>query len=220
MGDSGVTTLTDVVAPVWYAAGARKRESQERVSIVQERALVEKCIEGNRAAQHELFTTYRTVVLRLVWRLLGPRSDQELDDAIQLVFIEVFRSLSRFRWEAKLDTWVHRICTRVCMSQLRTRYRRRKREYAGDGNALVERTAAKGGGPEKSAERAEIARAIYDALDRIDKGRRVVFVLAEIESKSLEEISEIIDRPIGTVKSRLFRARRDLATLLHRYMDQ
>jgi RNA polymerase sigma-70 factor (ECF subfamily) len=176
--------------------------------------LVKACIAGNRAAEHELFGAYRGTVLRLVWRLLGPRSGTEVDDAVQLVFIELFRSLRAFRGESSLETWVWRVGSKVCVSLLRRKYRKRRIVVDEGDPDVLERLCDGSPDPSGALEQSELAAAIYRALDHIDNDRRVVFVLADIEGKTLEEIAAVVGRPMGTVKSRLFRARRDLAQLL------
>jgi RNA polymerase sigma-70 factor (ECF subfamily) len=175
-------------------------------------SLVTRCIAQNRAAQHELFTSHRAMVLRLVWRFLGPRDEYEIDEAVQEVFVQLFRSLERFRGDSSFDTWVHRIAANVCTSLMRKRYR--WFEKAGERGTDLDSHASQADSPHRRLERLDTARRIYGALDRISRERRVVFVLVDMENKSLEEAAEIVGKPLGTVKSRLFRARKDLAGLL------
>jgi RNA polymerase sigma-70 factor, ECF subfamily len=174
--------------------------------------LIAGCLAGSRAAQRELFHSYRLTVLHLVWRMLGPRDNYEVDEAIQEVFVQVFRSLRAYRGDSSFDTWIYRVAANVCASLLRKRYRwfERSRERESD----IDRHPATTDGPHRRLERRDLARAIYGALDRIATERRVVFVLVDMEGKSLEEAAGIVGKPLGTVKSRLFRARNDLARLL------
>ncbi len=181
-------------------------------------ALVARCVAGNRAAQHELFVAYRATVLRLVWRFLGPRDEYEIDEAVQEVFVQLFRSLGRFRGESSFDTWLHRVAAHVCTSLMRKRYRWYER--AAQRGTDLDRHASTTDSPERRAERLDTARAIYAALDRVSRERRVAFVLVDMEGMSLEEAAEVTGTPLGTVKSRLFRARRDLAGLLRELLDE
>src|SRR5262245_50015376 len=84
--------------------------------------LVERCKAGDREALGELYRRYRPEVTRNLYRMLGPgRGD--LEDVLQEVFIEVFRSISRFRGDAKLTTWLYRVCINVALQRLRKRKR-------------------------------------------------------------------------------------------------
>ncbi|MBD3243463.1 MAG: sigma-70 family RNA polymerase sigma factor [Chitinivibrionales bacterium] len=220
MGDSAVLSVARLYrhdAP--DTASEHSHTPHEAVMQADNRDLVRECIDGNRAAQHELFCTYRDTILRLVWRLLGPRDRHERDDAVQQVFIALFRSLDRFRYESSLDTWVYRIGTRVCMTLLRKRYRKRVLQIDPAASTEIEGVRDRSVSPQEQLERREREEALYTALDRLDRHRRTVFVLAEIEGRELEEVARIIGRPVGTVKSRLFRARRDLARMLGSLLD-
>jgi RNA polymerase sigma-70 factor (ECF subfamily) len=106
------------------------------------------------------------------------------------------------------------------MSLLRSRYRRKRFAGPQESALVLGSTADSGGGPAADLDRREIARAVYDALDRIDPRRRAVFVLVDVDGGSMEEASKALGWPIGTVKSRLFRARRDLAKLLEDYINE
>lgn len=220
MGDSAVLPVARLYRHVVSdTVEAHSHTPHEETMQAGSRDLVRECIDGSRAAQHELFSTYRDTVLRLVWRMLGPRDRHELDDAVQQVFIAVFRSLGKFRCQSSLDTWVYRVGTKVCMTLLRKRYRKRTLEIDRGASLEIEQVRDRGGSPQDRLERLEWQQAFADALGRLDRHRRAVFVLAEMEGKELEEVARITGRPIGTVKSRLFRARLDLARMLGRLLD-
>jgi RNA polymerase sigma-70 factor (ECF subfamily) len=177
-------------------------------------ALVRGCIEGDRRAQHALFVRYRGTILRLVWHLLGPQRKEDAEDAVQQAFVALFRSLPRFRWDASLETWVYRITRNVCMSRMRRRYRKGPLNMRVSAETLNGELADSGPGPAQQMQRKQSAARLYRALDRLPASWRTVFVLAEIEGRGLREVAAIVNRPVGTVKSRLFRARRKLAAIL------
>jgi RNA polymerase sigma-70 factor (ECF subfamily) len=180
--------------------------------------LVNQCVSGVRRAQHEFFVKYRDTVSGLVYRLLGP--DFDIDDVIQQVFISIFRSLANFRGLSSLDTWVYRITSKVCTDQLRKKYRKRKLILAGsidDENSGL--SGATHQTPQSGLERKELYGTINEALGKLSAEKRLVIIMYEIEEKSLEEISEILKKPVGTVKSRLFHARRELEKHLQKHPE-
>ncbi len=220
MGDSAVLPVARFYRHVEPDTGeTHSPRPHEAVMQAGSRDIVRECIDGSRAAQHELFEAYRDTVLGLVWRMLGPRDRHELDDAVQQVFIALFRSLAKFRYRSSLDTWVYRVGTKVCMTLLRKRYRKRTLDIDRGASLDIEQLGGRDRSPQERLEQREWREALATALDRLDRDRRAVFVLAEMEGKELEEVARIVGRPVGTVKSRLFRARRDLARMLGRLLD-
>jgi RNA polymerase sigma-70 factor, ECF subfamily len=181
-------------------------------------ALIRRCLAHDRQAQRQLFYNYKERVFRLVYRLIGGRGRADIEDAIQQTFIGLFKSLDSFRGEASLDTWVYRICVKVCTSAIRRTYSK--------GFLLINpiedpdsHGADHRARPDSVYENFEIGRRIHEALQALRPERRIAFVLTEIEGKSLEEAAGIVGRPVGTIKSRVFRARNDLAKILRPLLD-
>jgi RNA polymerase sigma-70 factor (ECF subfamily) len=165
-------------------------------------ALVDRAQEGDTAAFRQLFRANVERVHRLVYRLVGPSADVE--DLVQAVFVEGFRSLPAFRGEALFSTWLGRIAVRVTMRAIRRRPPRMlPLEAAGD--------LPRGDpGPEQLVhDREGLAR-----MDRLLAGlkpkRRTAFVLHVLEGHSMEEISAMVGASIAAVKVRVHDARRDL----------
>lgn len=172
--------------------------------------LLKQCIAGDKSAQHALFHRYKGMVLRLVCRLLGPVTKLDVEDTIQQVYIEIFKSIPFFRGNCSFNTWVYRIGTTVCMQYLRAKYRKRKVDLVDNGDA-ADNAGDLTYDPAATLEKKEKMLAIYQQLDKIDSAKRAIFVLYEMESKSIEEIVQIMSMPAGTVKSSLYRARKELA---------
>jgi RNA polymerase sigma-70 factor, ECF subfamily len=168
---------------------------------------VARAIAGDRVAFRALYTKHRGVVVRVICRMGVPRSD--LEDAVQEVFVQVHRSLRDFRGQSKFSTWVHRITVNVILMQRRALKSRPQyadepeHEVAGDHTL-----------PDEDAERRERLRAFDRLLEKVAEKKRTVFVLHDIEGMSPQEISEIVDAPVLTVRTRLFYARRELEALL------
>jgi RNA polymerase sigma-70 factor, ECF subfamily len=178
-----------------------------------EARLIARCRSGERAAQEELYHRFRRQVAGNLFRALGDR--QELEDLVQEVFVIAFRGLDKFRGEARLSTWLYRICVNVALGKIRTRRRR----PVAFGVVDLEATAAAQSGstalaqppetPEREAERSDARRTVYAALEQLAPKKRMVLYLHEIEGLDLKEIAYLVDSNAVTVRTRLFYARRD-----------
>ncbi len=171
-----------------------------------EDALVELCQQGNTDAWRTLHRRYYPTVAAFL-RRLGVR-EHDLEDALQEVFLQTFRSLSQFRGDAQLKTWLYRLC----ITQAR-RIRRRARVTEALRRALSllppESLTSKPGLCEESARRR-----VEAALAKLSDTERVVLVLYEMEGVPGKEISQILDCPEATVWRRLHYARRAFRTAL------
>jgi RNA polymerase sigma-70 factor, ECF subfamily len=201
-----------------YPSG--QRNSDEGTMPEPMAALLQQCLKNDRTAQRQLFNFYKQRVHDLVFKSLGPKFDA--DDIIQQVFIELFKSLASFKGNSSLDTWVYRICIKVCTTQLRKKYRKRQPQIVFDSQQADADTNAeeKDEGPFAAMEQKELSRAIYDALDKLDPEKRMTVVMYEMEGRTLEEIAKLARVPVGTVKSRLFHGRKILEKHLKRYLEK
>ena len=165
-------------------------------------ALVERCKRGDKEGLGQLYRQYRVEVVRNLHRMLGP-GRVDLEDVLQEVFIEVFRSIPRFRGDSKLSTWLYRICVNVALQRLRKR--KRLNEVQPDEHHEVRDEAT----PQRAYESREQMQAVYRILDTLAPKKRVVFVLHEIEGREPKEIAEIVGAPVLTVRTRLHYARKE-----------
>jgi RNA polymerase sigma-70 factor, ECF subfamily len=176
--------------------------------------LIQRCRADERAAQDELYHRFRRQVAANLYRVLGDRTD--LDDLVQEVFVIAFRGLARFRGDARLSTWLYRICVNVALGRIRTRKRRPAAigfadlDAAAADPSLIERTET----PEKSLERREDRERVYRALETLAPKKRIVLYLHEIEGLDLKEIAYLVDSNPVTVRTRLFYARREFYRVL------
>lgn len=177
--------------------------------VSEEDALVRRAATGDAEAFRGLFVRHRSDVARLVYRMLNGPSD--LDDVVQEVFVQVFRSLKDFRGQSKFSTWLHRVTVNVVLMHRRSARSRPvlteevpNELIADEGQTL----------PDEDAERHERMRAFQRLLARLADKKRIVFVLHELEGMSPAEISEVVGAPVLTVRTRLFYARRELEALL------
>jgi RNA polymerase sigma-70 factor (ECF subfamily) len=163
---------------------------------------------GDRAAFGELFRRHRNDVARLVFRMAGPTADAE--DIVQEVFLQVHKSLGEFRGQAKFTTWLHRVTVNVVLMVRRAA--RSRPVFAGEPSADQE--LDHGLLPDEGAARIARIAAFRRLLERLPEKKRTVFVLHELEGLAPQEISEIVDAPVLTVRTRLFYARRELAEMM------
>jgi len=180
-----------------------------------EAALVQRCVEGDEAACADLVSEHQRMVVQLAMNLLGDR-DEALDLS-QEVFLRVFRTIHRFRGQSSLRTWIYRIA----VNQARNRHRFWRRRHRADQVSLDQHIATHGeflsGGestPDRMLAQKELATKLQDALDALPFDQRTAIVLREVDGLSYEEIAFSLGVAIGTVKSRLTRARQALRSEL------
>jgi RNA polymerase sigma-70 factor (ECF subfamily) len=164
--------------------------------------LARRAAAGDRVAQRELFLEQRANVHRALFRILG--SNREIEDLLQDAFIEIFKALESFRGDSTLGRWCQTIAIRVAYLAIS-----RRRPPAVE-LALVEETVASDTDVRRHVQIREAARQLYAALDRIEAKQRVAFALAAIDGKSLAEVAELTGSSVFAVKTRVWRARREL----------
>lgn len=176
-----------------------------------EAALVARCIAGEETACAELVAAHRHMVFSLALNLLGDRDDAL--DLSQDVFLHVFRTLAGFRGQSALRTWIYRIV----VNQARNRQRWWRRRRRGDQVSLDDYLRTFGDmesrhevPPDRLLASKEAAARIRRALDRLPFEQRTALILREVDGLRYEEIAFSLDVAIGTVKSRLTRARQAL----------
>ncbi len=180
--------------------------------------LVREALAGDRRAFDLLVLRHGDMLFNLCFRMLG--DDDEAADCAQDAFIRAYRSLAGFRGEAAFTTWLYRIAVNTCKNRLASSAYRRSRsmvllEGTGADDAVLppdERAASSN--PTVRFERGEREAAIQRALDELPPDEKTVAVLCDIEGRSYEETAALTDMRLGTVKSRLARARRRLRSKL------
>jgi len=176
-----------------------------------EATLVQRCVVGDEVACAELVSEHQRMVFQLAINLLGDR-DEALDLS-QEVFLSVFRTIHRFRGQSSLRTWIYRIAVNQARNRHRF-WRRRQRAHqisleshlALHGDSLSNSLAT----PDRLLAQKELAGRLQQALDQLPFDQRTAIVLREVDGLSYEEIAFSLRVAIGTVKSRLTRARQAL----------
>ena len=138
----------------------------------------------------------------------------ELEDVVQLAFIEVHRSLPRFQGRSKLSTWIYRIAINVALQHLRKKKRKRWLMLGNTGDELSREPSPTD--DRQRLEDRELLRAVYRAADRLSEKKRTVWVLHELQGMEPGDIGEVLGIPMNTARSRLLAARREIKTELQR----
>jgi RNA polymerase sigma-70 factor, ECF subfamily len=189
--------------------GTERRAREVKPRMADEDRLIASAAVGNTTAFRQLYERHRTDVARLVYRMLGGRGD--LEDVIQEVFVQVYKSLKDFRGQSKFSTWLHRVTVNVVLMHRRAARSRPAFSEEPPTDALIPGDDIR---PDEDADRRERVRAFGRLLERLADKKRIVFVLHELEGIAPGEIAKIVGAPVLTVRTRLFYARRELEAML------
>lgn len=189
---------------------ANMRQSRPRATVsAEERALIERCKRGDLAAFNDLVRKYEKQVYNFAYRLTGNYDDA--NDVAQDAFLRVFNAIGTFRGDSSFSTWLFRITTNVFLDERKKAKAHPQSsldEYLELGESSVARQIEDPSPtPEAVLEEAERALLLQKAVGDLPEYQRAMVTLYHGQQKSYEEIAEIMDLPIGTVKSRLNRAR-------------
>ena len=170
--------------------------------------LVRRVQQGDKKAFDVLVLKYQQRIAKLVSRYV--RDQDEVLDVTQEAFIKAYRALANFRGDSAFYTWLYRIAINTAKNYLVSQGRRppatdvdaEEATYMGGGERLSD-----GDTPEQLVQRDEVERVIYQTIDGLPEDLRTAITLREMEGLSYEEIATTMDCPVGTVRSRIFRAR-------------
>lgn len=186
-------------------AAAVEAYSIDPPSIFDDQTLVGEALAGRTEAFGTLVERYDRAVYHLAYRTLGDA--EEAKDVAQEAFFKAFRSLRTFRPGAKFSTWLFAIAYHACCDRLN-----RRKRYSNE--ELPERADASAG-PEAEAIAADEAQRLRAAIARLPEKYRTVITLYHLQNRQYEEISKVLEIPIGTVKTHLFRAKEQLRRVLN-----
>ncbi|NVJ61791.1 MAG: RNA polymerase sigma factor RpoE [Gammaproteobacteria bacterium] len=174
-------------------------------------ALVERVQSGDKKAFDLLVKKYQHKVFSLISRLV--RDPADISDVAQEAFIKAYRALPNFRGDSAFYTWMYRIAINTAKNHLVAQGRRPPdtdvdavdAEQYSSGDALRDI-----GSPERMMLKDELKRRVYESIEQLPEDLRSAITLREMEGMSYEEIAEVLDCPVGTVRSRIFRARESI----------
>ena len=176
-----------------------------------EQELVRAAAGGDTEAFERLVRTYENKIYHLALRMCG--SSEEASDIAQEAFLAAWRGLPSFRGEANFATWLYRLTSNAAIDYLR-RQKKQRGDMSLDDEELGLDAVDTGPGPQDAAERTEVRSVVAAGLQELSEGHRQVLVLREIQGLSYEEIADVLEVDLGTVKSRISRARSALRKIL------
>ena len=186
-------------------------------------ALIQRCQANDAAAFNEIVSRYKNRVHNYVCRMVGPGADAE--DLTQETFVRAYMSIRSFQSRASLNTWLYRIATNICIDFTRKTSRVKAmttsllREDSEDEGEIEREFPDQRFDPQSYSLNKELGAQLQSALQSLPEKLRTVVLLHDIEGLAYEEIAEIADCPLGTVKSRLFNARASLRERLTSYVS-
>ena len=181
----------------------------------EELRLVRRVQSGEAEAFEELVRAHEKTVYNLALRLVG--NPQDAEDMAQEAFLKAYRSLPEFRGESKFSVWLYRIVSNVCLDHLRRQGRRPASSLTTedeDGEEQQWDVPDESQSPERLLEQKLTREAVQRGLETLPADQRQILLLREIRGMSYEEIGQTLDLEPGTVKSRIFRARKKLVAWL------
>jgi RNA polymerase sigma-70 factor (ECF subfamily) len=181
--------------------------------------LIAECLQGCSSSFGELVCRYQDRLYNTVYRLLGSAEDAQ--DVVQEAFFNAYQSLESFKGDSLFFTWLYRIAVNTAIS-LKRKQRlvlsmNSRRE---DGATVEPLDASETTQPGHALERAEEERRIQQALNRLSPEHRAVLIMKDMDGQKYETMAEVLEVPVGTIRSRLHRARVELRELLSREEKQ
>lgn len=171
--------------------------------------LVKKAARGDVTAFDELVMRYSKKVMNTAYGMMSDYHDA--CDAVQEVFLRVYKNLHSFKGKSQFSTWVYRITANVCNDLLRNRQKHSAISLDKEDENAVRADIPDGAAtPHELAEQSELQKAVRAAVASLPEDYRVVLTLYEFENLSYEQIADILECPLGTVKSRISRAKKAL----------
>jgi RNA polymerase sigma-70 factor (ECF subfamily) len=197
-------------------------ELRRELSSLNDSQVVQRFLDGESRAFGELVNRYDNRLLNFVYRTVGDR--ERAQDLVQETFVRVYRHLHRFDQSKKFSTWIYTIAGNLAKNELRNRSRNPlvlfqtiKKNWDADHRPLEwEDSSLK---PDDLYRKRHLKELVDRAVQQLPEHHRIVFVLRELEGKTYEEIADITGCNLGTVKSRLNRARNNFARIIGPWLD-
>ncbi|MGI6706360.1 MAG: RNA polymerase sigma factor [Clostridia bacterium] len=182
----------------------------------QDDLLVHKALKGDIEAFEELISAYEHRIYNIAYRMMG--NPEDAMDVVQEALLKIYRSLKKFKNQSSFSTWIYRIVMNTCLDELRKK-KRGFLLFMNDAEGYGEDIVDSSGDslPEESYERKERLKSLQKAIQELIPDYKSVIILRDIQGFSYEEIAEILHCPLGTVKSRINRARTELRKKLSEF---
>lgn len=181
-----------------------------------EKELIEKAKSGDVEAFEKLIEGCQKKVFNIAFRMIGNYDDAS--ELAQEVFLKAYKSIKNFKGDSLFNTWIYKVTTNVCLDEIRKRKNKKvislDEDIEYDGSEIKRQIKDETPGPELTAESNELKKAVNESINVLPEDYKTVIILRDIQGFSYEEISNIINCPEGTVKSRINRARQALKKIL------
>ncbi len=180
--------------------------------ITEEKHLVVALRSGSESAFRQLVDTHQERVLNTCLSFLPNRSDAE--DVSQEVFVEVYRSIGKFKGDSKISTWIYRVSVSKCLEELRRRKRKKRAAYflslVGLEDQMAKSVEDTFSHPGVQLENVERTKILFENIAKLPEKQRVAFTLCQVDGRSNQEAADIMQASVSSVESLLFRARKNL----------
>ena len=172
---------------------------------------------GDSAAFEQLVTPHEGTLWRICWR--HTRHQEDAADCLQETMLKAWRMLPQYRGDGSFEGWLYRICTGICIDHIRRQTRREADsiDAMGEDGFQMSDTSPL---PHEQAEAKERHEALRQAIDQLPPDMREALVLSQLEGRSYEDVARLTGSSIGTVKSRISRARQKLLAAMQRWQNQ
>jgi RNA polymerase sigma-70 factor, ECF subfamily len=184
----------------------------------EDNSIITKHKNGDPAAFEDLVLAYQDKIYSLCRYMLGNAHDAE--DAAQDTFLKAYQALPKFQPNASLYTWLYRIATNTCIDYKKKPIFESLFSDSEEGERLVHDRVSDAPSPEMLYHSKEIDRVLQESLGKLSPKLRAIIILKEIEELSYEEIADTLEISMGTVKSRISRAREELQILMKKFREQ
>lgn len=182
--------------------------------MINEKELISKAKNGDKTAFEEIIGLYEKKVFSTIYYMV--KNENEIEDIAQEVFVKIYKNLKNFKEESSLYTWIYRITINVCIDELKRKKNivyidERLRTEDGEVEMQLEDETK---GPEKLAEEEELKRKLTSCVRKLPIDQRTMIILRDIKGFTYMEIAEMTKMNLGTVKSKINRARASLKKIL------
>ncbi len=174
--------------------------------------LLARCKENDAAAFSELVNKYRKYAYVLAFRILVNEDDSK--DAVQETFIRIWKHIGKYNFQVKFTTWLYKIVVNICYDKLRDKKRKQQYELQEwELDSLIDKNYL-----DKSLESDEFLKILKTISNELPDKQRIVFVLRDLEEMNIEQVSEILNMPVHSVKTNLVYARKKIRVKLEKYI--
>ncbi len=166
--------------------------------------LIQQSRTGDLRAFEKIINMHKNFSISVAWRFFG--NEEEVEDIVQETFIRIWKYLPRFDFRCKFTTWMYRIIVNICLDRIKYENRKRKNLGHQEDASLIEYLPG-GSDPEEEGIKRNLASIITQLAKKLTPKQRSVFILRDLQDLNLEEVSQILNISIGSVKSNLYYAR-------------